>query len=237
MTVLLSPIGNGVTFLNAIGQPLSGGKIYTYLAGSSAPLATYTDVNGTIANANPIILGADGKVPSEIWLTQNYSYKFVVQDSTGASVSSYDNIYGILQSAPSVTPSSVPTGCILIWSGAIGNIPSGFIICDGTNGTPDLRDRFVLGAGNNYAVSATGGSTDAIVVSHTHTLTDPGHSHNYDKAVSTAPQSGNSTPCFVGNTSTPTSTATTGITIASAGTSGANANMPPYYALCYIMKS
>jgi hypothetical protein len=190
MTVLLSPIGNGITFLNATGQPLSGGKINTYLAGSSAPLATYTDVNGTIANANPIILGADGKAPSEIWLTQNYSYKFVVQDSSGASVSSYDNLYGILQTAPVVTPSSVPTGCILIWSGAIGSIPSGFVICDGTNSTPDLRDRFVLGAGNNYAVSATGGTTDSIVVSHTHSINDSGHFHSYNQAFGTSAQGG-----------------------------------------------
>ena len=67
--------------------------------------------------------------------------------------------------------------------GAVGSIPSGWYLCNGQNGTPDLRDSFILGAGNTYAVGATGGSTDAIVVSHTHTatststVTDPGHNH------------------------------------------------------------
>ena len=70
-TVNLSPLFNGVTSFNALGQILSGGLLYTYQAGSSTPLATYTTVNGTIANANPIVLGTDGKLPSimaSIWL-------------------------------------------------------------------------------------------------------------------------------------------------------------------------
>ena len=75
---------------------------------------------------------------------------------------------------------TLPSGCILIWSGSTGSIPSGYVLCDGTNGTPDLRNSFVLGAGNSYTVGQTGGSTDSIVVSHTHTalsVTDPGHTH------------------------------------------------------------
>lgn len=66
---------------------------------------------------------------------------------------------------------AVPSGAILMWSGSIVSIPTGWLICDGTNGTPDLRSRFVVGAGSTYAVNATGGSADAIVVSHTHTGT------------------------------------------------------------------
>lgn len=55
-------------------------------------------------------------------------------------------------------PGMLPVGAIIIWSGAIGDIPTGWQICDGTNGTPNLRDRFVVGAGSTYAVDATGGS-------------------------------------------------------------------------------
>jgi hypothetical protein len=61
MAVNLSPIGNGQQFFNNNGEPLNGGLVYTYQAGSSTPLATYTDINGTTANANPIVLDSSGR--------------------------------------------------------------------------------------------------------------------------------------------------------------------------------
>ena len=65
----------------------------------------------------------------------------------------------------------VPSGVIALWSGSIGSIPANWVICDGTNSTPDLRDRFVIGAGSTYAVDATGGAaTTSTVVAHTHTV-------------------------------------------------------------------
>ena len=240
MSVLLSPIGNGFQFLTTTGLPLNGGFIYTYQAGSTTPLTTYSDVNGLIPNANPIVLGSDGRPTSEIWLTQGYSYKFVLTDSTNNQIQTYDNLYGILQNAPAVS-NVVPTGLIAIWSGSVGSIPSGWLLCDGTNGTPDLRNSFILGAGNSYSVGQTGGSADAIVVSHTHTatVTDPGHNHTYNQATNQSPQSGSATQVFVSNTSQNTGTSFTGISVtnASAGTSGTGANMPPYYALAFIMKN
>ena len=134
--------------------------------------------------------------------------------------------------------SSIPSGGIILWSGAANAIPSGWLLCNGTNGTPNLIDKFVLGAGaSTPAVGATGGSKDAIVVSHTHTVTDPGHTHSF--SVYNAGNSGtdyarNSLPQFSRTAST--NSATTGISIAATGSSGTNANLPPYYALCYIMK-
>jgi microcystin-dependent protein len=125
-----------------------------------------------------------------------------------------------------------------MWSGSVASIPSGRVLCDGSNSTPDLRDRFVLGAGSTYAVNATGGSADAIVVSHTHTITDPGHLHKWGSAPQTTRASGFQGSFYAnGDTFNDTSTATTGITINSAGSSGTNANLPPYFALAYIMKS
>jgi microcystin-dependent protein len=245
MSVNLSPIGNGVSFLGTTGLPLSGGKIYTYQAGSSTPLATYTDVNGTIANSNPITLGTDGRTPSEIWLTYGYNYKFILQDSVGSTIATYDNLYGILGTIPAAS-STLPTGMILLWSGSIGSIPSGYLLCDGTNSTPDLRDRFIVGAGSSYSVNQTGGSADAIVVSHTHTatsvVTDPGHLHTYlAKNTNFGTTSGPDQHPTMATTSENTGTATTGITVATtnatAGTSGTGQNIPPYFALCYIMKS
>ena len=245
MSVNLSPIGNGFQFLTTSGSPLAGGLIYTYQAGSSTPLSTYTDNGGTIANSNPIVLGSDGRPTSEIWLTYGYNYKFVLKDASGNTIQTYDNLYGILGTIPAVTP-TLPSGMILLWSGATGSIPSGYLLCDGSNGTPDLRNRFVIGAGSSYAVSATGGSADSIVVSHTHTatstVTDPTHTHTFAQNYSSG--SGSQAPT-IANTSSAgiatTSAASTGITVATtnatAGVSGTNANLPPYYALAYIMKS
>ena len=241
-TVNLSPLFNGVTNFDSLGNILAGGQLFTYQAGSSTPLATYTTVNGTIANANPIVLGSDGKIPNELWLLYGYAYKFVLQTASSVLVNTYDNISGIITTIPTATP-SVPTGCILIWSGSTGSIPSGFLLCDGNNGTPDLRNSFVLGAGYSYTVGQTGGSADAIVVSHTHTatsvVTDPGHFHNvYNTNTLGGGRIGSGT---TDANAIATSTATTGITVATTntttGTSGTNANMPPYYALAYIMKT
>ena len=77
---------------------------------------------------------------------------------------------------------SIPPGGIILWYGASNAIPAGFVLCDGNNGTPDLRDKFVVGAGNNYAVGATGGSANATLVEHSHNVSgstsDNGsHSH------------------------------------------------------------
>jgi hypothetical protein len=71
----------------------------------------------------------------------------------------------------SAAPTAFLTGMIILWSGSIASIPSGFALCDGTSGTPDLRDRFIVGAGSTYAVDATGGSADATLPTHTHTAT------------------------------------------------------------------
>jgi len=145
---------------------------------------------------------------------------------------------------------SFPTGGIILWSGSIAAIPSGWALCNGSNGTPDLRNRFIVGAGSGYAVNATGGSADAIVVSHTHTatstsvVTDPGHSHtgtaspnfNQDPNTNLTKDGATSGETYTTNTATTGITVATTTTNASTGSSGTNANLPPYYALAYIMK-
>lgn len=135
---------------------------------------------------------------------------------------------------------SVPAGGIIMWSGSIASIPTGWFLCNGANGTPNLQDRFVIAAGSGYAVAATGGSANAIVVSHTHTatVTDPGHFHVYQGQTNPGLLSGGGS---FGETdySRNTTTVATGITVANSttGSSGTNANLPPYYALAFIMKS
>lgn len=145
----------------------------------------------------------------------------------------------------SAIATTIPSGVILIWSGSSAAIPAGWLLCNGTNGTPDLRNRFVVGAGSTYSVGNTGGSADAVVVSHTHTatVTDPGHTHSINNSTNVlralGGQNGSNSGSNWRNDTISNNTATTGITVSNSteGVSGTNKNLPPYYALCYIMKA
>lgn len=106
-------------------------------------------------------------------------------------------------------------GSIGLWSGSLVTIPSGWIVCDGNNGTPDLRDEFVVGAGATYSPDDSGGA-----VNHTHDFTGDGHSHNFI-AGTQLPAAAQVDPALVSNNAT--------------GTTDADSNVPPYYSLLYIM--
>lgn len=98
MSVSLSPVGGaGWQFFDNNGVPLSGGKLYTYGAGTTTPQATYTSLSGATAHTNPIVLDAAGRVPNggEVWLTTGLSYKLVLKTSTDVQLWSVDNITGI----------------------------------------------------------------------------------------------------------------------------------------------
>lgn len=96
-SVVLSPfLGVGGQLFNDNGDPLSGGTINTYLAGTTTNAVTYTTSAGNIAHTNPIVLDGAGRIPSgEIWLTFSTSYKFVVKDSAGVLIGTFDNIGGV----------------------------------------------------------------------------------------------------------------------------------------------
>jgi hypothetical protein len=97
MAVNLSPVGGvAAQFFTNNGVILSGGKIFTYAAGTTTNQATYTNASGGTAHTNPIILDSAGRVPSgEIWLTDGLQYKFVIKDSNDVLIGTYDNIIGI----------------------------------------------------------------------------------------------------------------------------------------------
>jgi hypothetical protein len=153
-----------------------------------------------------------------------------------------------------ITNGGAPSGLIAMWSGSIATIPAGWYLCNGANGTPDLRNKFIVGAGSTYAVAATGGSADAIVVSHTHTATTSstsltgeitsqysnGSNHGGTSGVfsqSNYQVDGDGGESRAGRTIYFDGTHSHTTTVSSTGTSGTNANLPPYYALAYIMKS
>jgi hypothetical protein len=144
----------------------------------------------------------------------------------------------------------LPQGTILMWSGSIATIPVGWNLCDGSNGTPDLRNEFIIAAySDNAGVASTtitgspettGGTKDEVVVQHTHSVIEPnsgqGHKHTLPWNYGIDGAGGQ---YWIGAGSTVvdyTLSTTTNITVDSSGVSGTNANLPPYYALAFIMK-
>ena len=156
---------------------------------------------------------------------------------------------------------------IILWSGTIASIPTGFVLCDGQNNTPDLRDKFIIGAREDNSgvaksniegsLTQSGGSKDAIIVSHDHTVnhnhgfttgSDGAHSHSYTRFSGTARVDNDETHQRLnGSTSDTTGSAgshshsgttnNSNPTTSSSGSSSSNANLPPYFALAYIMKT
>jgi hypothetical protein len=152
----------------------------------------------------------------------------------------------------------IPSGVIVMWSGTIATIPTGWFLCDGSNSTPDLRNKFIIAANADDAGAAktavtgsatqSGGTKDAIVVSHTHTatVTDPGHTHTSTFDVWRGSNGSNVSAAWGGgdrrdatNVVGTSNSRVTSITVANSteGSSGTNQNLPPYYALAFIMKS
>ena len=101
MAVNLSSLaGVAWQFFDNNGNPLSGGLVYTYDAGTTTPAVTYTSISGITAHSNPIVLDAAGRVPGgEIWLTIGLRYKFVIKDSASVLIGTYDNIGSIASGA------------------------------------------------------------------------------------------------------------------------------------------
>lgn len=118
MTVYLSPFaGAGAQFFTDDGAVLSGGKIYTYAAGTTTPATTYTSASGSAANSNPIILDSGGRLPEDLWLAQGVTYRLVLTDSTDVQIGSYDDIAGINDFSTGSVPWTNVTGTPTTLSG------------------------------------------------------------------------------------------------------------------------
>jgi hypothetical protein len=155
MTVNPSPIGGYAgQFFDNNGQPLSGGKIRTYDAGTTTPRATYTSNTGATPHANPIILDSAGRVPGgQIWLTSGVPYKFTVETSVDVLIGTYDNV--------------IESGAGL-YVRLTGDTMTGTLTFD----VPDLTDAVVVGSGPRTIL---GGS---VVLLNEHINT--GNRHGFD---------------------------------------------------------
>lgn len=155
-------------------------------------------------------------------------------------------------------------GEVKMW--ATGTAPTGYLLCNGsavsrttysslfaalgtiygvgdgstTFNLPNFQDRMPIGAGSTYSANTTGGSKDAIVVSHTHTATDAGHTHGYtvwfDQGGNHTQYGSDVTQPVVGGTTKTSASANANITVSSTGATGTNANLPPYIGIHFIIR-
>jgi hypothetical protein len=229
------------TSVSAAGN-VTGGNILT----SGIITATGNITGGNILTAGRVSLSGNLTASGNTALSGNATAP------TAANGTSTTQIATTAFVVNAITNSAIPAGVILLWSGSLASIPSGWALCNGANGTPDLRNRFVVGAGSTYAVNATGGSANSTLVDHTHSATsvvsDPGHNHDNGSFNRLLRVTGSGTVTATnvdpnepdvtqsGNILSNTTGITVSTTVASAGSSALNANLPPYYALAYIMK-
>ena len=231
----------------------------TNRGGTGQTVAKYCNLTNA-TNVDGILPVANGGTGAST-LTANAA---LIGNGTSGVLGLSPGTSGNVMTSNGTTWTSAPafvTGMIMMWSGTIATIPTGWVLCNGSNGTPDLRDRFIIGASQDSggvartnvtgSLTQTGGSKDAIVVSHNHTatVTDPGHIHGDDYYINgfdgqrygaqfhvNGPFTWPNGETTVANN---TATATTGISVGinNTGSSGTNANLPPYYALAFIMKT
>jgi len=167
---------------------------------------------------------------------------------TGAS----SIIFSDNSSLSSVTASVVPVGGIIMWSGSVASIPTGWALCNGASGTPDLRGRFITGAGGGYTPGNSGGY-DSYTLSesqmpvHSHTTsvsTNGSHSHSYSSPLEGTYQglswdqtgSAHEYPTVNGGTTTTAGDHNHSVTVYNSGGGQSFDNRPAYYALCFIMR-
>ena len=129
MIVSLSPFyGVAGQLFDNNGNPLAGGKVETYLAGTNTNTATYTTSAGNVAHSNPIVLDGAGRVPSgQIWLTGGISYKFVVKDSANALIGTFDNVQGTNQNVFTNIVNYTGDGVITVFTLPLAPVSENFI--------------------------------------------------------------------------------------------------------------
>ena len=230
----------------ATGNIVASSNISAVNYTASGSISAVANVSAQNMSATTLLTVGGNISAANVIVTSNVTTSNVRASGTVVVTNAVTAANFFFSNGSSVTNNLLPTGMIVMWSGSLASIPIGWVLCNGLNGTPDLRDRFIIGAGTSYSPGATGGSADATLPSHTHsatsTVTDPGHAHAL--TFNNQGDGFGGTPAMsivAGSNSRNVNTASTGITVATAigssGTSAVGANLPPYYALAFIMKT
>lgn len=213
---------NKIAGLSVTTDKITDGNItLAKMADNSVRTGNIIDANVTTAKLAPLSVDGTKIANNAVGIDE-----LDVSDGTAGQTLS-TNGSGVL----SFSSGGIPVGVVVMWSGAIANIPTGWALCDGTNSTPNLTDKFIIGAGNTHVVNTTGGSTDT--GAHTLTVAEiPAHSHNINLRTSINSSDGGE------------SAADNGIFAASATTETGGGQphthtgtLPPYFALAYIIKT
>jgi len=249
------------TLTDKLGAPVPAGNysiqfsIYDVSTGGTALWTEKWDATTSqVTTANGIfnvVLGVYTSIPATFFAEHPVSY-LGVKVGTDSEMLPRQRIVSVAYAF--AAGNGVPKGGIIMWSGAVDKIPDGWALCNGSNGTPDLRDRFIVGAGGAYTKGQAGGEATHILTvaempahthvdsGHSHGVSDPGHRHVMITNGGTT-SSGNFANVSGGNPDQYTGYATTGITINTGSSNIQNTgggqshnNLPPYYALAFIMK-
>ena len=139
--------------------------------------ATYQDGDGTIDLVVDDMSGGGG---SEVEIIADLTDVVISGSPADNQVLAWDNATSKWTNQTPSTGSTFPAGGIIMWSGSVANIPSGWVLCNGSNSTPDLRNKFVIGAGSSYNPGASGGATSVTLSTSnmpSHSHTGASHSH------------------------------------------------------------
>ena len=224
----------------------------------------FSGLNGELQDSSSMIFSGATLTVNTLVVQQNATVTTTLQAEQITStddINAADDITagGTVTASDFVGNGTIPIGGIIMWSGTDANVPSNWALCNGSNGTPNLVDKFIVGRGSAYAADSTGGSANAVVVSHNHSTTESGHEHgfvffgrdnqNYDGFGNSGTtntvdhgnyaeleQSGGPDGDRLAGYTADTQTVSTGLSVDAQGVSGTNANLPPYYAIAYIMR-
>jgi hypothetical protein len=187
MTVKLSALGGaGWQFFSDNGIPLSGGKLYVYLAGTTTPATTYTTSAGNVAHANPIVFDSSGRVSTEIWLTKGSLYKFVLKSSTDVQIWEKDNIpaindinsdlvvsvldFGAYNDGTNATATTNAINAALAVSNSIYFPPGTYLV----NGNINIQNKTLVGnTWRDTVIQLTGSNTNTPVFINSATSSSP----------------------------------------------------------------
>lgn len=210
--IINNGLADTVTVKNTTGTGVAvpaGKTMWVYNNGTNVVEAMNHAASLTLGSALPVASGGTGATT----LTAN---NVLLGNGTSAVQAVAPGASGNVLTSNGTTWTSgtafVP-GMIMLWSGSIASVPSGWALCDGTNGTPNLRDRFVVGAGSTYAVNATGGASTVTLA----TTNLPSHTHSISGSGTTSNQSNGHTHTFSGTTSGQSATHTHSVSISDPG--------------------